>query len=39
MIFGIDLYKTGLGEKVENIFLELMNGKGAVRKTLVKYLG
>lgn len=39
MIFGIDLYKAGLGEKVENIFLELMNGKGAVRKTLVKYLG
>lgn len=37
-IFGVDLYKVGLGEKVENLFIELNQGKGAVRKTLVKYL-
>jgi len=37
-IFGVDLYKAGLGERVEGYFSELVQGKGAVRKTLVKYL-
>ncbi len=36
--FGIDLYKYNLGAKVEELFLELSAGKGAVRKTIQKYL-
>lgn len=39
VIFGVDLYEAGLGEKVEGMFLELIAGKDAVRNTLVKYLG
>ena len=37
-IFGIDLYKAGMGERIEGYFTELLAGKGAVRKTLRKYL-
>lgn len=37
-IFGSDLYKAGIGEKIEAMFLELIEGKGAVRKTLKKYM-
>ncbi|MDR1470018.1 MAG: mannitol dehydrogenase family protein [Spirochaetaceae bacterium] len=37
-IFGSDLYKAGLGERIEGYFAELLAGKGAVRKTLQKYL-
>lgn len=37
-IFGVDLYEAGLGETVENYFAELVSGKGAVRKTLKKYV-
>ncbi len=37
-IFAVDLYKAGLGEKVEQYFAELVAGPGAVRKTLQKYL-
>lgn len=37
-IFASDLYKAGLGEKVENMFVELMACPGAVRQTLKKYL-
>lgn len=37
-IFAVDLYETGLGEKVENLFVELIAGKGAIRSTLKKYL-
>jgi fructuronate reductase len=37
-IFGLDLYKAGLGERIEGYFAELLAGKGAVRKTLQKYL-
>ncbi|MCL2698106.1 MAG: mannitol dehydrogenase family protein [Oscillospiraceae bacterium] len=37
-IFGVNLYEAGLGEKVEEIFGELITGAGAVRKTLQKYL-
>jgi len=38
-IFGSDLYAAGLGEKIEELFKEEIAGKGAVRATLVKYLG
>lgn len=37
-IFGIDLYSAGIGDKIEEMFAELASGKGAVRKTLKKYL-
>lgn len=37
-IFGIDLYETGLGSRIEKMFYEMLAGKGAVRKTLEKYL-
>ena len=37
-IFAVDLYKVGLGEKVEGLFVELIAGKGAIRSTLKKYL-
>lgn len=37
-IFGVDLYEAGLGEKVEGYFAELVSEKGAVRKTLKKYV-
>ncbi len=37
-IFGINLYEYNLASKVENMFTELVAGKGAVRKTLEKYL-
>ncbi|OON87659.1 mannitol dehydrogenase [Oribacterium sp. C9] len=38
-IFGSDLYAVGLGERIEELFKEEIAGKGAVRATLVKYLG
>lgn len=38
-IFGINLYEAGLGDKIEQMFYEMLKGKGAVRKTLEKYLG
>ncbi len=37
-IFGIDLYEAGIGEKIEEMFLEEIAGVGAVRATLKKYL-
>lgn len=37
-IFGLDLYEAGLGNKVEGYFMELLQGAGAVRRTLEKYL-
>jgi len=37
-IFGVDLYKAGLGGQVESYFAELVAGKGAVRATLKKHL-
>ena len=37
-IFGVDLYKAGLGDTVEGMFLEEISGPGAVRATLKKYL-
>ncbi|MBQ7488737.1 MAG: mannitol dehydrogenase family protein [Clostridia bacterium] len=38
VIFGTDLYKAGLGQKIEGLFAELIKGPGAVRATLKKYL-
>ena len=38
-IFAVDLYKAGIGEKIEEIFREEIAGPGAVRKTVKKYLG
>lgn len=37
-IFAVDLYRAGIGEKVEDIFRQEIEGPGAVRKTLKKYL-
>lgn len=37
-IFAVDLYKAGLGEKIEKYFEELIAGPGAVRKTLREHL-
>ena len=37
-IFGINLYKAGIGDKIEDIYKELIAGNGAVRKTLHKYM-
>ena len=37
-VFGLDLVKAGLAEKVEGLFAELIAGPGAVRATLRKYL-
>ena len=38
-IFGVDLYEVGLGQLVEKYFSELNAGPGAVKNTLIKYLG
>ena len=38
-IFAVDLYQIGLGEKIEGYLLEMLQGPGAVRKTLKKYFG
>lgn len=37
-IFGVDLYKTGIGELSENYFAEMVSKKGAVRATLARYV-
>ena len=39
VLFGSDLKAAGLAEKIEGYLSELLEGPGAVRKTLVKYLG
>lgn len=38
-IFGINLYKAGIGDKIEEIFRDEIEGPGAVRKAVKKYLG
>lgn len=38
VIFGVDLYSVGLGDKIEQVFYEMNTGVGAVRKTLERYL-
>ena len=37
-LFGIDLYKAGIGECIEELLREEISGEGAVRRTLKKYL-
>ncbi|MDD4095710.1 MAG: mannitol dehydrogenase family protein, partial [Oscillospiraceae bacterium] len=37
-LFGIDLYDCGLAPKIEEMFLRMLAGKGAVRETLRHYL-
>ncbi len=37
-LFAVDLYEVGLGEKIEDMFAEMLADSGAVRKTLQKYL-
>lgn len=37
-IFGVNLYEAGLAERVEEYFKELVSEKGAVRKTLERYV-
>ena len=36
LFFGVNLYDAGLGEKVEELFTQMVAGPGAVRKTLNK---
>ena len=37
-IFYTDIYKTGLGEKIETMFREMIAGPGAVKATIHKYV-
>ena len=37
-IFGVDLYEAGLGDFIEELFVELIQGSGSVRATLVKHV-
>ncbi len=36
--FGVDLYKVGIGDRVEEYLLEMLEGEGAVRRTLERYV-
>ena len=38
-IFFINLYQTGLGEKIETMFCEMIAGPGAIKATVHKYVG
>ena len=38
-LFGTDLVACGLSGKIESMFTDMLAGPGAVRATLVKYLG
>lgn len=38
-IFFVNLYETGLGEKIETMFREMIAGPGAVKATVHKYVG
>ena len=37
-LFFIDLYKAGVGEKVESMFREMIAGPGAIKATIHKYV-
>ena len=37
-LFFIDLYKAGVGEKIEEMFREMIAGHGAVKATIHKYV-
>lgn len=38
-IFFTNIYNTGLGEKIETMFREMIGGSGAVKETIHKYMG
>lgn len=38
-IFFVDIYQTGLGEKIETMFREMLAGPGAIKTTVHKYVG
>ncbi len=38
-IFFVDIYQTGLGEKIETMFCEMLAGPGAIKATVHKYIG
>ena len=38
IVFGVNLYEVGMAEKVCQYFREMMEGEGAVRRTLEKYV-
>lgn len=37
-IFGVDLNKAGLSEKVKSVFAEMLEGRGAVRRVLNRFI-
>ncbi len=37
-LFGVDLYQAGLGEKIENMFREMIAGPQAIKTTIHKYI-
>ena len=37
-LFFTDLYKAGVGEKIETMFREMIAGPGAVKATIHKYM-
>ncbi len=37
-LFGVNLYDAGLAQTVKEMFLSMLQGKGAVRRTLKEYL-
>ena len=37
-LFFTDLYKDGVGEKIEDMFREMIAGPGAVKATIHKYV-
>ena len=37
-IFGVDLYQAEIGRKIEGMFIKMLAGPNAVRKTLQNYL-
>lgn len=37
-IFACNLYEIGLGDKIENMFTEMISKKGAVRTTIQRYI-
>lgn len=37
-LFAVDLCEAGLSDRIETMFCEMIEGEGAVRKTLQKYL-
>mgnify|MGYP002912363981 CR=1 FL=1 len=38
-LFAINLYDAGLGDKIEKMFREMIDGTGAVKATIHKYVG